>query len=216
MARDYAYAPLVRAAGPPAAPPLVFRQDFEDVPVGAACPDAQTNGESGGASIRVTDETAASGVHSLKFTDAPNLSASYDPHLVFNVNHTAGVSTLDFALRVGPGAEITHEWRDWASGPYKTGPRFEVKGGQLLIGDQPMMPIPNGVWVRYRVRAAIGKAAGKWDLTVSLPGQPPRRFDGLLNGSPDFAALTWIGFVSNATEKTVFYLDDVDLSNKAL
>ena len=215
LARDYAYAPYAPTPAPPAAPPLTFRQDFEDVPVGAACPDAQANGEGGGASIRVTDEAAASGKHSLKFTDAPGLANSYDPHLVFPINHTGGVTTLDFTLRVGPGAEVIHEWRDWGAGPYKTGPEFTIRGGQLFQGSSPLMAIPSGVWVRYRVRAAIGKgAAGKWDLTVTLPGSPPRRFDGLANVSPDLDALTWIGFISNATEKAVFYLDDMDLSNK--
>ena len=214
LARDYAYAPYVPAPAPPPAPPLAFHQDFEDLPVGAACPDAQTNGAGGGASIRVTDEAAASGQHSLKFTDAAGLTNSYDPHLVFPVNHTGGVTTLDFALRAEPGAEIIHEWRDWGKEPYKTGPEFTIKAGQLLIGGRPMMDIPNSVWVRYQVRAAIGKGrADKWDLTVTLPGSPPRRFDGLANISPDFDALTWIGFVSNATEKTVFYLDDLDLSH---
>ena len=214
LARDYAYPPIVRAADPPPAPPLAFRQDFEDLPVGATCPDAQTNGEGGGASIRVTDETAASGKHSLKFTDAPGLANAYDPHLVFPINHTAGVTTLDFALRVEPGAEIVHEWRDWRGQPYKTGPEFTIKARHLLVGGHPMMDIPSGVWVRCRVRAAIGRGrAGKWDLTVTLPGEPPHLFDGLTNINPDFGALTWIGFVSNATEKTVFYLDDLDLSH---
>ncbi len=216
LARDYAYAPYAPVPDPPPAPPLAFHQDFEEVTVGAACPDAQTNGEGGGASIRVTGEIAASGAHSLQFTDAPGLANSYDPHLVFPVNHTQGVTTLDFALRAEPGVNLNHEWRDWGKEPYKTGPMFTIKGGQLLIGGKQVLAIPPGVWVRYHVRAAIGKgAAGKWDLTVTLPGQPPRRFDGLPNGSPDFHALTWIGFVSNATDKTVFYLDDLDLSNKA-
>ena len=215
LARDYAFAPYVPAPDPPPAPPLAFRQDFEDLPVGAACPDAQTNGEGGGASIRVTDEAAASGKHSLKFTDAPGLANRWDPHLVFPINHTGGVTTLDFALRVGPGAEVIHEWRDWRGQPYKTGPEFTITRGQLFQGSNPLMAIPTDVWVRYQIRAAIGKgAAGKWDLLVTVPGSPPRRFDGLANISPDFDALTWIGFISNATEKTVFYLDDVDLSNK--
>ena len=214
LARDYAYLPLVPTPDPPAAPPLTFHQDFEDVPLGATCPNAQTNGEAGGASVRVTDETAASGHRSLKFTDAPGLANPYDPHLVFPVNHTQGVTTLDFALRAEPGMEMIHGWRDWSAGPYKTGPEFMIRGGQLTITGRTLMAIPNGVWVRYRVRAAIGKgAAGKWDLTVTLPGLPPRRFESLPNDSPDFAALTWIGFVSNATQKTVFYLDDLDLSH---
>ena len=214
LARDYAYAPYAPAPDPPLAPPLAFHQDFEDVPVGAACPDAQTNGEGGGASIRVTGETAASGAHSLKFTDAPGLANSYDPHLVFPINHTGGVTALEFALRVESGVNLNHEWRDWGTEPYKSGPMFTIKGGQLLLGGKPALAIPPSVWVRYRVRVAIGKgAAGKWELTVILPGQPPRRFDDLPNGSPDFAALTWIGFISNATDKTVFYLDDLDLSH---
>ena len=214
LARDYAYPPVLRVPDPPPAPPLAVHQDFEDVPVGAVCPDAQTNGEGGGASIRVTDETAASGHHSLKFTDAPGLANSYDPHLVFPINHTGGMTTIDFALRAEMGAEIVHEWRDWGAEPYKTGPDFTIKGGQLLIGGKPVLDIPSGVWVHYRVRAAIGKgAAGKWNLTVTLPGQTPRLFDNLPNGSTDFHNLTWIGFVSNATDKTIFYLDDLDLSN---
>ena len=125
------------------------------------------------------------------------------------------MTTFDFALRAEPGADIIHEWRDWGEAPYKIGPRFTIKGGQLYLGSMAVLDIPSGVWVHYRVRAAIGKgAAGRWDLIVTLPGQPPHRFQNLANGSPDFAALTWVGFVSNATAKTVFYLDDLDLTNR--
>lgn len=213
LARDYGY-PAVVVPDPPPAPPLAIHQDFEDVPVGAPCPDAQTNVENHGDSILVTDETAASGHHSLKFTDAPGLQNSYDPHLVFSPNHTHGVTTLDFALRMEPGAVVIHEWRDWSGQPYKTGPYFIITAGHLLLGGKPVLDIPSGIWGHYQVRAAIGKgAAGRWDLTVNLPGQPSHHFPDLPNGSPDFDGLTWIGFVSNATDKTIFYLDDLDLSN---
>lgn len=206
--------PVVLAPDPPPAPPLALHQDFERVPVGAPSPDAQTNRENKGDSILVTDETAASGRHSLKFTDAPGLQFSYSPHLVFSPNHRQGVSTEALALRVEPGVELIHEWRDWGTEPYKTGPSFSIVGGKLLVGGKPLLDIPSGVWGHYQVRAAIGKeAAGRWELTVTLPGQPPRRFTDLPNGSPDFATLTWIGFISNATDKTVFYLDDLDLTS---
>ena len=213
LARNYIYAPLV-VPSPPPAPPLAFAQDFETVPVGAEMPEAQGNVESRGDSIQVTDEAAASGRRSLKITDAPGLQFSYDPHLVLNLNHTRGVTSLRFALRAEPGVQMLHEWRDWSSGPYKVGPGFTVTGGQLVLGGKPVMAIPDSVWVHYEIRAAVGKSAGTWSLTVTLPGQPPRRFDALPCGSPDFHALTWIGFISNATTKTVFYLDDMDLKNK--
>lgn len=214
LASDYHYVPFQFAPPPPPAPPVVLHQDFEDLAVGEVCPDAQTNVENQGDSILVTDETAASGKHSLKFTDAPGLKNSYDPHLVLPVNHTAGVTTLEFALRVEPGVDMTQEWRDWNSQPYKTGPTFTIQSGHLMLGGKSVMEIPSGVWVHYQVRAAIGKStAGHWELAVTLPGQPAHRFADLPNASPDFAALTWIGFISNATDKTVFYLDDLDLSN---
>ena len=215
LAQNYPYAPFAFAPDPPPTPPLALHQDFEDVPVGAVCPDAQTNVENHGDSIVVTDETAASGHHSLKFTDAPGLRNAYDPHLVLSPNHTSGVTTLDFALRVEPGVTLIHEWRDWSGNPYRTGPTFTIQDGHLILGGKPVLDIPSGVWGQYQVRAAIGKgAAARWELTVTLPGQPAHHFADLPNVSPDFRALTWIGFISNATEKTVFYLDDVNLSNR--
>ena len=34
-------------------------------------------------------------------------------------------------------------------------------------------------------------------------------------GSPEFKALSWLGFVSNATAKTTYYLDNIQLVNNA-
>ena len=53
-------------------------------------------------------------------------------------------------------------------------------------------------------------------MTVTLPEQPPQRFDALPCGSPVFRRLDWFGFVSNATVATVAYLDDVTLSVPAM
>ncbi|MDQ2687017.1 MAG: right-handed parallel beta-helix repeat-containing protein [Armatimonadota bacterium] len=216
LARSFVDTPAILSPDPPPAPPLAIHQDFEDIPVGQPAPDAQTNTEHKGDSILVTDETAASGHHSLKFTDAPGLQFAYDPHLVVSPNYTRGVTTMDFALRVEDGVNLYHEWRDWRTASYKIGPSFTIVGGKLIIGGKPVMDIPSGVWGHYKVAAPIGKgAAGKWTLTVTLPGQAPQVFRDLPNGSADFNALTWIGFVSNATDKTIFYLDDVNLTNVA-
>ena len=113
------------------------------MPVGAPCPDAQTNTENRGDSILVTDETAASGRHSLKFTDAPGLQFSYSPHLVLSPNHTRGRDDTGLrpAGRAGGGGH--HEWRDWRGEPYKTGPSLSIIGGHLILGGQPVMDIPS-------------------------------------------------------------------------
>lgn len=214
LAHDYAYPPLVLAPDPPPPPPLALHQDFESLPVGARCPEAQTNVENKGDSILVTDETAASGHHSLKFTDAPGLQNAFDPHLVFSPSHFSGVTTLNFALRVDAEADVVHEWRDWRGDPYRVGPAFSITGGKLILGGKPVLDIPPAVWVHYQIRAGIGPNANhRWSLIVTVPGHSPYSFSDLPNGTPGFDALTWLGFVSNATEKTAFYLDDLDLSN---
>ena len=56
-------------------------------------------------------------------------------------------------------------------------------------------------------------ADGKWDLSIQLPGQEPRRFVGLAVSSPKFKNLTWTGWCSMATQKTAFYLDNVQVKN---
>jgi hypothetical protein len=113
-----------------------------------------------------------------------------------------------------PGAILTHEWRDWRTGSYKTGPSLAIADGKLQVGGADLMALPTDVWMRFEVRSAIGKPGAPWSLTVTLPGQAPRQFTDL-KSAPDFGALTWIGFVSNATTKTVFYLDDLELTNTA-
>jgi hypothetical protein len=76
------------------------------------------------------------------------------------------------------------------------------------------MEIPTGVWVHFDVTSAVGAGAtGTWNLTVRLPDGPPQEFSGLKNRDPDWKSLNWLGFVSNATAATVFYLDNLELAN---
>jgi hypothetical protein len=50
---------------------------------------------------------------------------------------------------------------------------------------------------------------------VTLPGQAPREFARQAFQSATFKKLTWVGFSSNATAKTVFFLDNFILEPKA-
>jgi hypothetical protein len=212
LARSWHYPPVQFAPEPPPLPPLALHLDFEALPVGAPCPEAQNNVEGKGDSIAVTDEAAHSGVYSLKITDAPGLQNDFDPHLVFQPDHTAGVTAMKFAMRVEPGVYMYHEWRDWKTSPYKVGPTFTIRNGVLTAAGRELTPIPVGQWVEYTVRAGVGpQQNGAWELEVKLPGEPSRRFADLPLGSKEFRALTWLGFSSMATERTVFYLDDIDL-----
>ncbi len=78
------------------------------------------------------------------------------------------------------------------------------------------MELPPGEWVHFDVSAKLQNAGvGTWDLKVTLAGHKAREFHGLKNGTPKFDKLTWVGFTSNATSKTVFYLDDVEIINES-
>ncbi|MCD6352564.1 MAG: right-handed parallel beta-helix repeat-containing protein [Armatimonadetes bacterium] len=200
------------APEPPPPPPVEIDDDFEATAVGKGPDGAKVHTE-GKAQIAVTDETAASGKHSLKIVDAPGLEHEYNPHFFYASNHRSGVTRVSFDLKLGEDVRMYHEWRD-DSHPYKVGPSFWVKGNQLLIWGKPMLTLPLGQWIHFEIAAGLGdKADGLWEMTVTLPGGKVTKFEGLATGSPDWKALTWCGFSSTATEERVFYLDNIKIIN---
>jgi len=211
-ADDATYPPL---EWPPDPPALAIKDGFEKSAVGAKPSGAEVNVENKGDSIEVTDETAASGKHSLKITDAPGLRSAFNPHLVYSPNHGTGVTHCSFDLRTGPGVSINHEWRDWRSSAYAVGPSLWINGEKLQVAGKTLMTVPTGRWIHFEIAATLGKDnPGVWDLTVTVPGETPKAFKSLKVGSAGFEKLTWLGFVSNATDRTVFYLDNLDVASQ--
>ena len=200
---------------PPVPEPAKIGEDFEGASVGDQSAQGSTIGEEGEASVRVVAETAASGAHSLKFSDAPGLAQSFNPHLVYRPSISHGTATGSFSVRVEPGAIFYHEWRD-AKEPYTVGPSIWIHGdGRLTAQDKTLLNVPPGTWVKVSITCGLWTAAdGTYDLTVTLPGGAPQVFSDLPCGNPAFRRIDWFGFVSQATEKTAFFLDDVALETK--
>lgn len=116
-------------------------------------------------------------------------------------------------MRIGPGVVMYHEWRDWSVNPYLVGPSMWIRDGKLLVGEKVVLPLPVDQWFHLEVAAKVGtNADAKWKLTVTLPGGQPEGFD-FAAGSPKFGNLTWVGWSSSAEAKTVFYLDNIKLTN---
>ncbi len=200
---------------PPGPPPVLVNDDFETTAVGQPPRADQVHVEGQADAIAVTDEAAARGAHSLKFSDAEGLRYSYNPHLVYSPNHSRGTTRCTFDLRIEDGVLLYHEWRDWRSTRYSVGPSFTVKDAKLLVGGNALLDLPVDKWVHFEIAAALGKGqSATWDLVVTLPDQQPRRFEDIKNGNTSFEELTWLGFVSNATTKTVFYLDNLTIDNQ--
>jgi hypothetical protein len=209
LARAESYPPPAIAPPPPCDP---LHADFEREPVGKPPSDFEIYVDGHGDSILVTDETAATGKHSVKITDAPGLKEIWLPHLCLRTNAKAGRARTAFALRLEAGADVAFEWRDWTQAEYRTGPEFRLREGKLSVGGRSFMDVPLDQWMDFKVAANLGPGdSGKWDLQVTIPGQAPREWTDIPYASGKFKELTWIGFSSDADAKTVYYLDDFAL-----
>jgi len=208
--RKLVFRPLVPIDPPP---PQQVDEDFESLEVGEAVPGTTVYGETAKSSIRVSDETAASGRQALKFVDAAGLSKPHWPWLAFRPERDGGRATVTFALRAEANAIAWHEWRDNAA-PYHVGPSVQVRDGGLYAGSRRLGDVPADVWLRFTIRCALGEQAdGTWALRVELPDQPVIEVSGLpCAGGPEFRSLRWLGYISLAETGSVFYLDDLRLA----
>ena len=70
-----------------------------------------------------------------------------------------------------------------------------------------------GTW-RFQLDVRNEGKADKqtWGLRVTIPGQPPHAFDSLDYADRKFKKLTWIGFMSTARSKAVYYRNNIQLS----
>ena len=211
-AKQATYAPLEIAPPPP---PSSIRRNFESDAVGQPPHGPELYVDNKGDSILVTDDTAATGKRSLKFTDAPGLSELWKPHLAERVRFTQGTVQNHFSLRLEPGDDITFEWRDWSAAKYEIGPQLFIRDGKLHVGGSTVLDLPTAQWIRFEIAATLGQSGPqRWSLKVTVAGPSPREFKDLPFHSQKFTALTWLGFTSNANSPTVFYLDDFEVATK--
>ena len=212
-AASVTYSELEVAPDPPA---VSINETFETTPVGQMPGGAECHVENKGDAIVATDETAAAGQRSLKIIDASGLQYQYNPHYVYQLKHSSGTTRCAFDVRIGENVRINHEWRDWRNTPYGVGPSFSIDGTQLKVAGVTVMKLPLDKWIHFKITAGLGgEGRNTWDMTVTLPGREPKGFKGLQNGHRTFDQLTWVGFISNATGTTVFFLDNLKLTNGA-
>lgn len=199
---------------PPSDPPALstFLEDFESTAKGEKAARAETHGEGNGASIRVADDAAASGKLSLKFMDAPGLSAAHNPLLQYRPRIVKGVARASFQVRPEPGAILWHEWRD-ADKPYHPGPSFRVEAnGDVTANGKKVVSVPHGEWSRFEIACGLGEqSTGTWELSVAPAGGATQKFESLPLRAKEFKRLQWFGFISMSTDETVFHVDDIRL-----
>lgn len=195
---------------PPAVPPLSFREDFErgGFPVSSVINKEPNLGDI--SVLKTTD--AKSGNHVLRFLDAPGQKNRFYPLMTLKPDHKTGTSHCQFFVKLGQGSVFQHEWRDTASGSYLVGPTLWFENGKLRAGAQEVMEIPYDQWIGISIAAPLGESSGTWNLQVTLPGQAPKEFANLPIQNAKWDSLQWLGFVSQATEDSEFWIDDLRLS----
>jgi len=186
---------------------LVLR-DYEDYTVGEPERNAHVGNKGAGTAL-VTDEAAATGKHSLKFTDAPGLGQNFFPYVTYPLVQESGTLRMSFDLRWESGALMALDWRDDPYN-YNMGPNLTTTAdGALLANGKKTVQLPAGQWVHIDIVCGLGpQATGKYDLTVGLPGAEPQVFRGL-ECSPKFSMLDCVVFMAIADAPGVFYIDNL-------
>ena len=165
---------------------------------------------SGEASILVTDEAAASGRQSLKFTDAPGIPA-WQPHWYLTFKPRPGQVTLSCDLMLNRDAPATArlEFRDWPTKPWKGGPTVTFgPDGQVQAGGSRVASIALGEWVHVQIEFQQGQGR-PGGFTLRLGQQT---FDGLAFANGEFVAANWYGFSTLGRDAGSFYLDNFRLT----
>ena len=192
------YPKTVLPPPPPPPGPLEISDDFEKYEPGAAPDNVVISGERNGASIRVTDQEAASGKRCLKVTDAKDLQPSYEPHFFYQPHLVDGTVRESFDLKLEPGALMFTEWRDEKEYPDCIGPSVTFDGsGRIMAYGKLLATVPTGRWVHVQIEAALGKIASrKYSLRVVTRGGSPQLFADLPIPGKEFRELHWLGFVT--------------------
>ena len=188
-----------------------FTDGYETTPVGQLPGYFRVHGEIPGAGIRVTDRVAATGRHSLEFTDSPDVKQDYNPHMTFEQMRVLdGVLRVAFDLRIEEGAMPTIEWRDWFGGPIKSGPSLTIKAnGKLFVKGKELMDFPRDTWVHVDIVCVLGiKRTGTFALTVTPSGGERRYWNALPCGTRKFGKVNWVGIISGAKAATRFQIDN--------
>ncbi|MEQ8633690.1 right-handed parallel beta-helix repeat-containing protein [Gimesia maris] len=195
---------------PPPTPQLSFVEDFE---AGALPPSTSVSKDEKRGGVEVVEvKGAPSGSQALRMLDTPGQKHRYYPMFVVSPHYSEGVSRCAFAIKLSSAAVFQHEWRD-QSNPYRIGPTLWIEKGKLRAANgKELMDFPIDQWVNLEITAPLGEQAGKWDLTVTLPGQKPRRFKNLPCVHPEWKTLDWLGFISQGDQDAEIWIDDLELS----
>ncbi|MBI5817858.1 MAG: right-handed parallel beta-helix repeat-containing protein [Verrucomicrobia bacterium] len=206
---------------PPAPPPRPFREDFESISAGKQPDGFHLSPADRPEVMCVTEETAASGKKSLKFTEAANLKYGFQPHLFYTTrSHTNGVVrfSCDILNSTEHPSECSIGLRDYSRKgvEYREGSSIVLRAdGTLVAIGKPLAKLPLGKWIHLDIQVdlAAQSKTGSYRLAVTVTGEKEQVFESVPYLHPEFSQLTWFGFSSAGKPGAVFYVDNIRLEN---
>lgn len=207
---------------PPPPPPRPLVEDFESTDAGKLPVNLHASPSDRPEAVAVSEDMAAGGQKSLKFTKIAGLKYGFQPHVFFSSDrYQAG--TIRFACDLCNSAEHPAECdlglRDYTAKnrEYVDGPAIVIKAdGALVASGKQVAALPLGQWVHLEIQfdtAPAGQLANKartYRLAVTVGGKQ-EVFDGLPFADPAFSRFTWFGFSNTGSLQSTFHVDNVRL-----
>lgn len=191
---------------------------FEATRVGVRARDAGwTAGESStdDASIRVSDQQAAHGKHSLEFRKSPQARNDRRTVVTFPTMIPPGPAQTRFSVRFSPSQNsgrnpiMTFDWCARTSGPREgEGPGLRILAdGTLVVGARRLFRLPADTWINIAIHGPTGiEGKAGYTVAVSIPGTAIRTVQ-VPCGVVD--RIEHIEFSSPASSDTTFWIDDL-------
>ena len=160
--------------------------------------------------LSVTNRDGAEGCRARVFPEVEGLKASWQPHVFLPCLITGGVAVVRFACKFEKGASMAMELRDGVSKPGSqvTGVTVACRNGMFTAGNKNVCEVPPETWTGVELRLPLnGPEAGRWKCIVKVRGSESKSI--VLEGwqNKDFAAITWLGFMSYGEIGTSWALD---------
>ena len=195
--------------------PFSFNEDYESLGVGAAPPYAVLSGVSGGARIAVVSNSPAKGTRCLAVVDAPGLAQTFYPYFSYHPPDMAGDLNYAFSIRLAANTKMYHEWRDYSGGSYIAGPSVWIDNLQVKVGGSVLTTAPSNEWLRVQITCNTSNYVSQgWKLGLAMPGLATQWWTRYPTGNgTNWHQCNWLGWVSEATTTTTFYLDDLTMTN---
>lgn len=201
-------------APPPSKPPVDYTFEGSDAGSWPSVRGRLTR--EGKTSILVSDEAAASGQKSLKFTDGRADKGWYPAWSIrFDAGEKGTVSLrCDIMNAADSPAKFNVEFRDWSGSDYKTGPMLRInREGAVSVGGRKLASVEPGRWAHLEVSFQFGPdAPDTFTLKLTPRGGDTRVFEDLAFVDKSFATLTWFGFSSLGNQKAAYYVDNLKLT----